>query len=88
MNGRDHDSSAPKAPTDIGAAYDPIHATHPAVLVHDVDLDTFEHAWTDCETRCPQCRAGVPDARGTSPFEQRWVHFTCGDVIELEQSAG
>ena len=79
----------PRAPTDIGAEFDPFHATRPTVLVHDVSLDTFERAWRDRDSRCPQCREGTADDRGTSPIgRQRWVRFTCGDVIGVEQSAG
>ena len=78
-----------QAPTDIGSAYDPFYATHPTVLVHDVGLDTFELAWRDRDSRCPQCRGGTPEERGTSPERQRrWVRYTCGDVIAIEETAG
>ena len=77
------------APTDIGGAFDPFLATHPTVLVHDVELDTFEQAWQDRDSRCPQCHQGTPEDRGTSPANQRqWVRFSCGDVISPEHTAG
>ena len=76
-------------PVDAGAAPDPFHAVRPTILVHDVDLETFERAWRDCDSRCPQCRIGTADERGTDPVgKRRWVHFTCGDVIAVEHSAG
>jgi hypothetical protein len=79
----------PQAPTDIGDAYDPFRATHPTVLVHDVGAGTFERAWRDRDSRCPLCRRGTPDERGAAAFDQRrWVRFTCGDVIAVEQTAG
>jgi hypothetical protein len=83
------ESRHPQAPTDIGASYDPFRAHHPTVLVHDVGLEAFERAWHDSDSRCPQCRRGTPHERGTTDFDQRrWVRFTCGDVIALEQTAG
>lgn len=81
--------ASPHAPTDIGGGYDPFLATHPTVLVHDVGLDTFEQAWQDRDSACPQCRGGTPQDRGTSPANQRqWVRFSCGDVISPEHTAG
>ncbi|HET9172932.1 MAG TPA: hypothetical protein VFN97_26125 [Actinospica sp.] len=80
---------APKPPHDVGDAYDPFRASDPPVLVHDAGLDTFEHAWEDREARCPQCRRGTADERGTAPLDgRRWVRFTCGDVIAVEHTAG
>jgi hypothetical protein len=77
------------APADIGGGYDPFLAAHPAVLVHDVGLDTFEQAWHDQNARCPQCRKGTAKDRGESPANQRrWVRFSCGDVISPEHTAG
>ena len=82
-------SASLHAPTDIGGRYDPFLATHPTVLVHDVGLDTFEHAWHDRDSSCPQCHHGTPRDRGTSPANQhQWVRFSCGDVISPEQTAG
>lgn len=70
-------------------SYDPFRAHHPAVLVHDVDLRLFEHAWEDAETRCPLCREGTVAERGTAPLdERRWILFTCGDFIAVEHTAG
>lgn len=81
--------AAPHPPSDSGESFDPFHATHPTVLVHDVSLDTFERAWQDSDSRCPQCRRGTSHERGTDPVgKRRWVRFTCGDVIAVEQSAG
>ena len=78
-----------RPPHDSGGGYDPFRATHPTVLVHDVGLETFERAWRDHEARCPQCRRGTADERGTAPLDQqRWVRFTCGDVIAVEHTAG
>jgi hypothetical protein len=78
-----------QAPTDIGAAYDPYRSTNPTVIVHDVGVDAFDLAWRDRDSRCPQCRRGTPDERGTAPLDhRRWVRFTCGDVISIEQTAG
>lgn len=79
----------PQPPSDVGDAYDPFRAAHPAVLVHDVGLDTFERAWSDRESRCPQCKRGTADERGTASLDgRRWVHFTCGDVIAVEHTPG
>jgi hypothetical protein len=84
-----HTQPQPQPPTDVGDAYDPFQATRPAIVVHDVDTDTFEQAWNDRETRCPQCGKGTPDRRGESPFDhRRWVGFTCEDFVALEQTAG
>ena len=88
MTGRT-ESTGPKAPADVVDGYDPFRATRPTVLVHDVDLATFELAWRDSETRCPLCGRGTAGERGASPFDdRRWVRFTCGDVIAVEQTAG
>lgn len=77
------------APADMGAADDPFLATHPTVLVHDVSLETFERAWRDRGSQCPQCRGGTAHERGTAaPSQRRWVRFSCGDVISQEQTAG
>lgn len=77
------------APTDLGESYDPFRATHPVVLVHDAESDVFERAWSDRRTRCPQCHRGTAEARGTTSVDRkRWVRFSCGDVIDQEQSAG
>ncbi|MBR7839477.1 hypothetical protein KDL01_39845 [Actinospica durhamensis] len=77
------------APTDLGESYDPFRATKPAVLVHDAESDVFERAWEDRATRCPQCHRGTAKDRGASAFDhRRWVRFSCGDVIGLEQTAG
>lgn len=79
----------PRPPTDIGEAYDPFRSTNPTVIVHDVSLEALERAWRDRASRCPQCRRGTADERGTSSIDQRrWVRFTCGDVIAQEQTAG
>jgi hypothetical protein len=76
-------------PLDAGGTHDPFHATRPTILVHDVDLMTFERAWRDADARCPQGDNGTADERGTEPIgKRRWVHFTCGDVIAVEFSAG
>lgn len=78
-----------QSPTDISAAYDPFRSTNPTVVVHDVGLDAFERAWRDRDSRCPQCRRGTADERGTTDVDQRrWVRFTCGDVVAQEQTAG
>lgn len=80
---------ARQAPTDMGESYDPFLATKPTVLVYDVSPETFERAWRDSDTQCPQCRDGTAEKRGTSAFDHRpWVSFTCGDVISIEQTAG
>jgi len=82
-------SQALSPPADLGASYDPFRATHPAVLVHDAESDVFEHAWADRRTTCPQCHNGTAEARGVAAFDhRRWVRFSCGDVIDLEQTAG
>ena len=82
-------SQALSPPTDLGQSYDPFRATHPTVLVHDADSDVFEQAWEDRTARCPQCHNGTAEARGTTSFDhRRWVRFSCGDVISVEQTAG
>jgi hypothetical protein len=82
-------SRAVSPPTDLGESYDPFRATHPAVLVHDAESDVFEQAWSNRSTRCPQCHNGTAEARGNAAFDhRRWVRFSCGDVISLEQAAG
>jgi hypothetical protein len=82
-------SQAVSQPTDLGESYDPFRAAHPAVLVHDAGSDVFEQAWADRRTQCPQCHNGTAEARGTASFDhRRWVRFSCGDVIALEQTAG
>ena len=49
----------------------------------------FEQAWADRSIRCPQCHNGTSEARGTTSFDhRRWVRFSCGDVISVEQTAG
>jgi hypothetical protein len=86
-----HDAGpqAVSPPADLGESYDPFRATQPMVLVHDAERDVFEQAWSDRRTRCPQCHRGTAEARGTAGLDQRrWVRFSCGDVIDLEETAG
>ena len=77
------------APRDLGESYDPFRAVHPVVLVHDAEYDVFERAWSDRSTECPQCHHGTAEARGSTSFDhRRWLRFSCGDIIDLEQTAG
>ena len=84
-----HPEQETRPPSDSGGDYDPFRTHHPAVLVHDVGLETFERSWNDRAAPCPQCRRGTAEERGTAPLDgRRWVRFTCGDVIAVEHTAG